>query len=460
MAFGKAGTIHPDENLLTAFAEQTLAPSERQNVLEHLSSCRHCRDVVFLAQQAAAEEETQAAPVADKSLAGGWWLGRRHWGMVLAGGALAAMLIVTSLRLYELHRAPVSPPPAVAGARAPVAPTENEAAATSNAPTSSPVKKESRQRAPVENAPLRDSENQAGASAASPAAGSSKKESREQFRLEMTPPHVTVVGPPNIPSAPPAVAAVGAGTGVGRGAGIGAAAGGGVRTNGAGSGGGIGSGNGGNAGGGTYRAGAANGVAGGIGGLAPAAPQAQAKAKASGTTNIGTVTLEAGSATQSVQVTSAQPLLQTANAEVSMTFTPGNILPGGNGFTVRDGVAQKCVAGNCLPVKSPSKAQVISVASGAGTVMAVDVNGDLFLSHNEGRHWKKEHVQWQGRAREVRAMAQVPSHDAAAAAASSDAVSAVQPPVLQPNTLQIFQLQNEQGQLWLSSDEGKTWRLK
>ena len=122
MAFGRDGSIHPDENLLTAFAERTLAKSERQDVLEHLSSCRHCRDVVFLAQQAAAEEALQVAPAPDKSIAGGWWLGRRHWGIVLAGGAVAALLIATSLRLYHgVDRAQV-PPSSVAGAKTPAAP--------------------------------------------------------------------------------------------------------------------------------------------------------------------------------------------------------------------------------------------------------------------------------------------------------------------------------------------------
>jgi len=40
---------HPDADLLTAFAEQSLPPPERQQVLEHLSRCAQCREVAALA---------------------------------------------------------------------------------------------------------------------------------------------------------------------------------------------------------------------------------------------------------------------------------------------------------------------------------------------------------------------------------------------------------------------------
>lgn len=40
---------HPDANLLTAFAEQVLPDRERTHVLEHVSRCADCRDVLALA---------------------------------------------------------------------------------------------------------------------------------------------------------------------------------------------------------------------------------------------------------------------------------------------------------------------------------------------------------------------------------------------------------------------------
>jgi len=44
--------LHPDPNLLTAFAEQALSDRERTQVLDHLSRCADCRDVVVLATPA------------------------------------------------------------------------------------------------------------------------------------------------------------------------------------------------------------------------------------------------------------------------------------------------------------------------------------------------------------------------------------------------------------------------
>ncbi len=41
--------VHPDANLLTAFAEQALSATERDGVLEHLALCGDCREVVALA---------------------------------------------------------------------------------------------------------------------------------------------------------------------------------------------------------------------------------------------------------------------------------------------------------------------------------------------------------------------------------------------------------------------------
>ncbi|MGO8793380.1 MAG: YCF48-related protein [Candidatus Sulfotelmatobacter sp.] len=48
----QASDSHPDADLLTAFAEQTLAESERDHVMEHLARCGDCREVVALAMPA------------------------------------------------------------------------------------------------------------------------------------------------------------------------------------------------------------------------------------------------------------------------------------------------------------------------------------------------------------------------------------------------------------------------
>ena len=45
--------MHPEANVLTAFAEQALSAPEREGVLQHLALCGNCRDVVALALPAA-----------------------------------------------------------------------------------------------------------------------------------------------------------------------------------------------------------------------------------------------------------------------------------------------------------------------------------------------------------------------------------------------------------------------
>jgi hypothetical protein len=57
---------HPDADLLTGFIERALSATERDNVLEHLSLCFNCREVVALALPPA-NDESVASPVAIES---------------------------------------------------------------------------------------------------------------------------------------------------------------------------------------------------------------------------------------------------------------------------------------------------------------------------------------------------------------------------------------------------------
>jgi Photosynthesis system II assembly factor YCF48 len=73
---------HPDADLLTAFAERSLAGGERDHVLEHLACCADCRDVVAFALPAT-EDVVLAEPAAPRR---GWLtLPVLRWGVVTAG---------------------------------------------------------------------------------------------------------------------------------------------------------------------------------------------------------------------------------------------------------------------------------------------------------------------------------------------------------------------------------------
>jgi hypothetical protein len=77
---------HPDANLLSAFAEKSLSERERRTVLDHLSCCAECRDIVVLAQPATEEMQPAAKPSPSRWLT---WPALR-WGLVTAGVAIIA----------------------------------------------------------------------------------------------------------------------------------------------------------------------------------------------------------------------------------------------------------------------------------------------------------------------------------------------------------------------------------
>jgi len=72
---------HPEADLLTAFAEQSLPERERAKLMNHLARCGQCRDVIMLALPAAEETRTVTTPVR-----GNWltWPTLR-WAFVAAG---------------------------------------------------------------------------------------------------------------------------------------------------------------------------------------------------------------------------------------------------------------------------------------------------------------------------------------------------------------------------------------
>lgn len=86
---------HPDADLLTAFAEQSLAGDERLFVMEHLAQCVNCRDVVAMALPEIVLETAAAAPARVPGM--GWirWPALR-WGALAAGILAVASVGVVS----------------------------------------------------------------------------------------------------------------------------------------------------------------------------------------------------------------------------------------------------------------------------------------------------------------------------------------------------------------------------
>jgi hypothetical protein len=86
---------HPDADLLTAFAEHSLAAGERDHVLEHLARCGECRDIVALALPAT----EPAARGSHRPARIGWLsLPVLRWGVVAAGIALVTSFSILQYR--------------------------------------------------------------------------------------------------------------------------------------------------------------------------------------------------------------------------------------------------------------------------------------------------------------------------------------------------------------------------
>lgn len=93
--------IHPDADLLTAFAERSIAERERARVMEHLAHCGDCRDVVALALPSS--EELRQGPVALPSRS--QWFG---WLDLRWGFAAAALLVATSIGIIQFKQARIN----------------------------------------------------------------------------------------------------------------------------------------------------------------------------------------------------------------------------------------------------------------------------------------------------------------------------------------------------------------
>ena len=98
---------HPDADVLTAFAENALYDAERAQVLQHLGACNDCRETVYLA--------AENSPEAQKVLS---FQPKLRWRLFYRWGALAASVVIVAgaiiARYPRLHQslrsqAPASP---------------------------------------------------------------------------------------------------------------------------------------------------------------------------------------------------------------------------------------------------------------------------------------------------------------------------------------------------------------
>ena len=84
-----APAAHPSADVLTAFVERALSSSEKQRVTDHLGRCAECREIVFLASNAAREP---VAEVQERLVAAA--APRRKWALRMIWAVAAAALLI------------------------------------------------------------------------------------------------------------------------------------------------------------------------------------------------------------------------------------------------------------------------------------------------------------------------------------------------------------------------------
>jgi Photosynthesis system II assembly factor YCF48 len=148
----KGFLVHPDADTLTAYAEQSLPASERQNVVLHLAQCEPCREVVALSQAVVPEIATQT--VVKPAPVSGW---RRllspAFGLTAAVAAMAVIAVmVLQLPQKAGQTAPATEQAKVKSAADQVTPTQ----ADSRPPAALPERSSRSAAAPQTEAKERD----------------------------------------------------------------------------------------------------------------------------------------------------------------------------------------------------------------------------------------------------------------------------------------------------------------
>ena len=132
---------HPDANLLSSFAEQGLTEQESAPVLDHLSRCAQCREIVALSTPEAEQEVQVAVALTSAVVQRSWWRSPIvHWSALAAAALVVLIAVGERMQIRERRSAsapairyeppvpqstpapavaPPSPPPSTASARSP-----------------------------------------------------------------------------------------------------------------------------------------------------------------------------------------------------------------------------------------------------------------------------------------------------------------------------------------------------
>jgi hypothetical protein len=436
--------FHPDADSINAFVEHVLADPEREQVLAHIAACSRCRQVVYLAQEAAVEVKsptpvTIAAPQS-AALHKTWF---RNWQVAWGAAAACAAIIMLAITLNLRQKTPATE-------LAKAAPAENEriqqpvfevqkqpeaAQPAARADVQVPGRHIAQKAAPgiSKFAPLRtrpqalstqpsSATSQAFVMAAPAATTATVDVSHVQLDAAELPP-ITATIPKQATLSLDQVSA---------------------QSNDA----------------------------------STAAQLALRKRKIAGTT-MGL--MNARSASVAGMMKNAGPPVVAVQAQsehaAAATMQPGSQvrLEAGAGTTYFNGaigpesfsITDMAVARNAMHTMLPNGLTAVSTAASQHHLLAIDAIGNLFLSNNSGSNWELISPQWTGHAVQVRSHPILGNSEARMASpenkveAAAGSRNATEPSILAiPSTpAAIFEIVNDSAAVWTSAD-GKTWKAK
>lgn len=402
--------FHPDVESLNAFAEQALGDREREGIVEHLAVCGRCRQVVYLAQEAALEMEPADAAAGSRAAAGRepWY---RNWRFAwVPVGAMA--MVVTLAYVVHIRRVETG---------AEMAKVTNQAAqqaGTSASQLAAPPAK-------VQTVP--QAEAAKGAAPTRQRDLKAKPRTEEAAQLALSAPAAApnpAAPPPPPPAASTPAAAQRAGINEAAEAGSNKAA--------------------------QAPSAPANSFQNmnALAGFRPEPSDSAAKKDEERAASGGAMHGLAARKTEKARADEAAKQAETDRLmSVVVSAAPAEQVEVSPAPAVGGGVGGgRATSGAFAVYKAkatglPSGLAAVSTAVAERSVLAVDKAGSVFLSGDSGIHWESVARQWNGRAVAVRTQA---AANASGAAGSPEAG---------------FELVNDQGQVWASAD-GKTWKIK
>jgi Putative zinc-finger len=435
--------FHPDAESLNAFAEKALPERERGQIVAHLAECGRCRQVIFLARQAAAEMEVEAVPAARAAGRSGSWLS--DWRLAFVPAAALATVVGLAFLFQGRHEetrtemaraVPQSVPHGEASVAKPAA-KERVIAGKTQGPASPVPAKNSEGDESAHLADLIDrdaglSHAEANGKIQSTAAGAAYVPAP----AEVAPPRAAATESVTVTAAPPLLQSENASAGQV------------IDTD-------------------KINATPLNGrnwvyiaqlTAGQNSSAAPSAPQpptAGMRQRVTGTNSSNTTAAYAPKAkmdemTERDQASRKARAGYAGSGGASTSHMKKNAMPRSSYDAGGQMPAlQFEAAPEAKPAALPSGLTAVSTATADNRTLAIDQAGALFLSNDSGSHWESVAQQWSGRAVDVISL-QFMNGSAAAAGSSGGAAAAPAP------AAEVFELRNDKNLTWVSMD-GKTW---